>query len=112
MKTKKKMKLRNEPQVHCDFPYPELKTKDAWLKEVRGKWVAFYKAFEETKVFQGSYYYPSKVSHWLNAFECNEINMNRLMDEYCNGTSNEPTGEQITPLSIVKELEQLADSEK
>ena len=112
METKKQMKLRNEPQVHCDFPFPEVKTKEAWLKEVRKKWSALYKAFEETKVFQGGYYYPFKVQCWLAAFKSDEINMNRLMDEYCNGTSNEPCGKNITPLSIVKELEQLVQSEK
>ena len=107
----KAKKLKTEPQVHYDFPYPEFKTKEAWLKEVRKNWIAFSKAFEETKVFVGSHYYPFKVSGWLDAFKANEINMNRLMDEYCNGTSNEPTGEMITPLSIVKELEQLEEVE-
>lgn len=111
MNAKKEMKLRNEPQVHYDFPYPEFKTKGAWLKEVRKNWTALSKAFEETEVSLGCHYYPSKVSRWLAAFNCDEINMNRLMDEYCNGTSFEPTGEMITPLSIVKELEQLAISE-
>ena len=82
------------------------------MKEVRKNLTAFYKAFEETKVFVGSHYYPFKVSGWLCAFEANEINMNRLMGEYCNGTSNEPTWEQITPLSMVKKFEQLAASEK
>lgn len=93
MKAKKEMKLRNEPQVHADFPYTAFKTKEAWLKEVRGKWTAFYKAFKETKVTHGSYYYPLEVSCWLAAFNSDEINMNRLMDEYCNGISNEPIGE-------------------
>ena len=108
----KATKLKTESQVHYDFPYPEFKTKEAWLKEVRKNWTAFYKAFKETDVSWGCFYYPIKVRSWLCAFEANEINMNRLMDEYCNGTSNEPTGERITPLSIVKELEQLATSEK
>ena len=111
MKAKKEMKLRNEPQVHYDFPYPEFKTKEAWLKEVRKNWIAFSKAFKETEVSLGCYYYPYKVRGWIAAFNSDEINMSRLMDEYCNGTSNEPCGEQIMPLSIVKELEELA-SEK
>jgi len=107
----KAKKLKTEPQVHYDFPYPEFKTKEAWLKEVRKNWTAFYQAFKETEVTMGCYFYPFKVRGWLAAFNSDEINMNRLMDEYCNGTSNEPTGEMITPLSIVKELEQLEEVE-
>jgi hypothetical protein len=102
MKAKKEMKLKTEPKVHYDFPYPEFKTKEAWLKEVRKNWTAFYKAFEETKVSFGCHYYPFKVLCWIAAFNSDEINMNRLMDEYCNDTSNEPTGEMITPLSMGK----------
>ena len=112
MKAKKEMKLRSEPEVHYDFPYPDFKTKEAWLKEVRKNWTAFYKAFKETEVTQGSHYYPFKVRRWLAAFNSDEINMNRLMNDYCNGTSNEPTGKMITPISVVKKLEQLAASEK
>lgn len=97
-------KLRNEPQVHLDFPYPEFANKEAWLKKVKKQWTAFVKAFEETQVGIGAGYYPLEVGRWIAAFNCDEVNMKNLMDDYCNGTSDEPVGEMVLPLSIVKEL--------
>lgn len=97
---RRQRKFDDEPQVHLHFPYHEFKTKEEWIREVEKKWIPFRESFKNSEIGMGAYYYPIKVANWVSQI----YEMDKLMQDFCAGISNEPTGTCIQPLSRYEEL--------